>query len=306
MRAQSPKRSADRLIAALAVEQEGLLRRDDLLRLGLGSKAIAYRVRSGRLFLRLPGVYTLGPGPLPRRSTWLAAVWWCGDQTVLSHVSAGAFHGHGPELDLSVVHVTTTRDIRSRLGVVVHRTRHLHRYDWAQHGLLPVTNRSRTLLDEAAMMPFAAFRSRADNLRELPVDQLGAALLRAPGRQGASSVRRLLAGEERHTKSVLERRYLRFCRDAELPRPDTLNTQVVGHKADCLYTAARLVIELDGRRHHERRAQMQEDRRRDADYQLAGFRILRLTWWDLEPELRARTAATVRAFLRLGPTLRPR
>ena len=99
---------------------------------------------------------------------------------------------------------------------------------------------------------------------------------------------------------MLERRYLRFCRAADLPRPEELSVWTAGHKADCLYAAARLVIELDGRTHHERRAQTQEDRRRDADYQLAGFRILRLTWWDLEPETSRRTAATIRAFLRLG------
>jgi len=296
MRADLPK-GCNEAVAALAVQQEGLLRRADLLRLGLGPRAIAYRAKTHRLFALLPGVYTLGPGPLPRRTAWLAAVWWCGPGAVLSHFSAGCFLGHGDEPEPAVVHVTTTREVRSRAGVEVHRTLHLDRLDWSQHGLLAVTNRSRTLLDEASLLPFPAFRARADRLRELPEAELRAALERAPGRQGSTAVRRLLAGGEARTKSFLERRYLRFCRRLGVPQPPELNAWVAGHKADCVYRAERLVIELDGRAYHERRSQMHADRRRDADYQIAHFRILRLTWWDLEPDLAARTAATIHAFL---------
>ncbi len=293
-------------IAALAVRQTGLLRRADLLRLGMGAKAIDYRVRSGRLVAHHPGVYSLGPGPFPRPTAWLAAVWWCAGprdddpravDTVLSHLAAGAFFGHGAEPDHGVVHVTTTRGVHSRPGIVVHRTRHLDRRDWSQHGLLPVTNRSRTLIDEASILPFAALRARADRLKELPVEAIAAALARAPTRPGSAAARRLLEGERRRTKSELERRYLRFCTRAGVPRPPELNVWVAGHEADCLYARSRLVIELDGRAYHERRAQMEADRRRDADYQLAGWRILRLTWWSFEPEHAARTAATVGAFL---------
>jgi len=39
------------------------------------------------------------------------------------------------------------------------------------------------------------------------------------------------------------------------------------------------------------------DRHRDTDYQLAGFRILRLVWDDLHPDEVARTAGRVRAML---------
>lgn len=300
-------RPDDAAIAELAARQEGLVRRADLLRLGMGSKAIAYRARSRRLFVHHPGVYSLGPGPFPRATPWLAAVWWCAGtddedgpgavDTVLSHFAAGARLGHGAEPDLGVVHVTTTRAMLSRPGVVVHRTRHLDRLDWAQHGLLPVTNRSRTLIDEASLLTFAEFRARADRLRELPVEALTAALERAPRRPGAAAARRLLEGERRRTRSELERRYLRFCSRFGLPRPPELNAWIAGHNVDCLYRRNRLAIELDGRTHHERRAQMEADRRRDADYQLAGLRILRLTWWSFEPEYAARSADTIRAFL---------
>lgn len=302
MRPQSPKPTLDRAIADRAGRQEGVLRRSDLLALGLGPQAIPYRARSGRLIVVHPGVCTLGPGPFPRRTAWLAAVWWClrepGD-TALSHVSAGAFHGHGPEPAPSVVHVTTTRDLVAPPGIVLHRTRHLDRLDWSRHGLLPVTNRSRTLVDEASMLPFPEFRHRADQPRELPLEALAATIARAPNRPGSAAAGRLLRGEQRHTKSELERRHVTLAGRFGLPQGER-NVSVAGCRVDVLHRAQRLCLELDGRAHHERRAQMDADRARDAAYQLAKHRILRLTWWSFEPEEAPRTAATIRAFLDLG------
>jgi very-short-patch-repair endonuclease len=59
-------------------------------------------------------------------------------------------------------------------------------------------------------------------------------------------------------------------------------------------------VELDGRAHHERRAQMRADRRGDADLQLAGLRVLRLVWEQLDPEEAPATARLVRGFLALS------
>jgi len=64
MGAESRNRCSDAVIAALAAGQEGLLRRGDLLRLGLGTKAIDHRVRTSRLH-RQPAGRGLPP-------TWLA------------------------------------------------------------------------------------------------------------------------------------------------------------------------------------------------------------------------------------------
>ena len=302
-------RSAEAAIAELARRQEGLLRRSDLRGLGLGEQAIAYRVRtSRRLFVLLPGVYALSPGPFPRPTLWLAALYWCeaGHQragvgpaagSALSHVSAGACLGHGPEPDLRTIHVTTTGSVRSRRGVRVHRVSELDPRDLCGRDLLRVTSPARTIIDEAGMLGFSALRARADRLKHLPLHELERLLARDPGRPGAVAARRLLVGEQRHTKSAFERRFVAFCREHQLPLPPEQNTWVAGHKADCVYRTAWLVVELDGRAHHERRSQFTADRRRDTDYQLAHFRILRLTWWDLEPEWAQRTATTLRAFL---------
>lgn len=293
----------------LARRQQGLLRRRDLRGLGLGGEAIAYRAGiSHRLFELLPGVYALSSGPFARTTLWLAAQWWCeaGDEragvgpratVALSHVSAGACLGHGPEPDLGTIHLTTTGRVRSRRGVSVHRVAKLEARDVRRQGLLRVTSPARTIVDEAGMLGFPDLRARADRLKHLPLGDLERLLARDPGRRGATAARRLLVAEQRHTKSEFERRFVAFCRAHRIPPPPEQNAWVAGHKADCLYRAAWLVIELDGRAHHERRSAFRVDRQRDTDYQLAHFRILRLTWWDLEPEWAPRTADTLRAFL---------
>lgn len=300
--------SREAAIAQLARRQQGLLRRSDLLELDLGEQAISYRSgTSRRLFELLPGIYAMSSGPFPRPTLWLAALWWCeagsergggrSSESVLSHLSAGACLGHGPEPDRGKIYLTTTGSVRSRRGVTVHRVETLDPRDVRRRGLLRVTSPARILVDEAGMLTFPALRTRADRIKELPLRELTNVLERDPGRRGAVAARRLLAAEQRHTKSEFERRFLAFCRAHLIPLPPEQNQWVAGHKADCIYRRAWLVIELDGRAHHERRAQFTADRQRDTDYQLAHFRIVRLTWWDLEPEWAERTAEILRAFL---------
>jgi very-short-patch-repair endonuclease len=110
----------------------------------------------------------------------------------------------------------------------------------------------------------------------------------------------LIDADDAHTKSEFERRFLRFLAAHDLPRPDALNIRVAGHRADCVFREQRLVVELDGRAFHRRRAQMRADRQRDTDYQLAGHRVLRLVWDDLHPGDAPRTADRVRRMLAAG------
>jgi very-short-patch-repair endonuclease len=215
---------------------------------------------------------------------------------VLSHGTAAAVHGMAPETGRDV-HVSTLRPVRSRPGIVVHRTRHLGPADVVTLGLLPVTRQPRTLVDLADLFPYAELREVADGLRRLDLAALAAAQRRAPNRRGAARVARLVASDQRRTRSEFERRYLRFCTAHGVPRPEVTNAKVGHHEVDALYAGARLAVELDGRAHHERRAQMRDDRRRDADLQLAGFRVLRLVWEQLDRDEAAATAGLVRALL---------
>ena len=267
-----------------------------LLALGVSEGRVESWVRRGRLFRRHKGVYAVGRPALDRHGEWLAAVWACGAGAVLSHITAAELHGMAVET-AGVVHVSTTRDIASRPGLVVHRTRHLDPEDVVTLGLLPVTRQPRTLVDLADVLPYTELRGIADGLRRLDLAALRAAQDRAPNRRGAARVARLLDSERRRTRSELERRYLRFCSAHGLPRPEATNVRVAGHEVDALHAGARLAVELDGRAHHERRAQMRADRRRDAELRLAGLRVVRLVWEQLDASDAAATRRLLAALL---------
>lgn len=284
-------------VLALANAHFGIIRHTDLLRAGLSQGQIKRRLASGRLTRLHERVYAVGHVALRDEGRWLAALWACGANSALSHTSASASFGWSVEASGDPVHVTTTRSVHSRPGIVVHRVRRLERVDRFHGPLLVVTTIPRTLVDLADVLDWSAFRAIADGQRQLRLDSIRAAQRRAPNRTGAPSVRRLLDADDAHTKSEFERRYLRFCTAHGIPRPDALNEALAGYTADCVYRGRRLVVELDGRAFHRRRAQMRADRMRDAAYQLVGFRILRLVWDDLHPGEVQQTAVRVRAML---------
>ncbi len=277
--------------------QFGLLRHADLLALGFTRNEIRTRRTACRLNRVHAGVYAFGHTVLRDEGRWLAALWACGPHVVLSHSSAAAFHGWGLPDAAPTVHLSTLRTVRSRDDLVVHRVARLDRIDFHDDGRFPVTTVPRTLVDLADVLPWPAYRALADGLPKLHIDAIRAAQQRAPKRVGRGSVLRLIEADDAHTKSEFERRFLRFVRAHGVRDPDHLNHDVAGCTADAVYAGARLVVELDGRAYHERRAQMRADRRRDTEYQLAGYRILRLVWDDLHPGEAAATATRLRRFV---------
>jgi very-short-patch-repair endonuclease len=289
------RNSVDKVLLEKANRQFGVLKLADLEEAGLTRSQISRRVKAGRLTRLHPQVYCLGHTALTDKGRWLAALWACGEGAVLSHATAVAFHGYGSaEGD---IHVTARGAARDYDGVVVHRVRQLDSRDVFHDHPFAVTTIPRMLVDCADLMPYSGLREVADQLPYLRLDRIKHAQDRAPNRKGAPSITRLLDADSGHTKSEFERRYLRTCTTYGLAKPDDTNQRIAGHKADCVYRHARLVIELDGRAYHRRRREMRRDRRRDSDYQLAGYRILRLVWDDLHRDEAGQTADRIRRFL---------
>jgi very-short-patch-repair endonuclease len=98
------------------------------------------------------------------------------------------------------------------------------------------------------------------------------------GRKGMGVLRSVLARFRPvpETRSELERRFLRLCREAGLP-PPAVNVPVAGIEVDFLWRQARVVVEVDGYAFHRDRAAFERDRRRDAALQRIGHRVIRLT-----------------------------
>ncbi len=283
-----------RQVLAVANQQYGVIAHPQLRRLGLTQGAIKARLSDGRLTRVFHRVYAVGHSVLVRRGWWLAALWACGRATSLSHLTAASYSGWGTEADLDV-HVSTTRNVTSRPGdgarpgIVVHRVRQLDRVDVWTPGPFVVTHTPRTIVDCADVLAYPELRRHVDQCRSFRPDAVRAAQARAPGRPGRGLVARLLEADEAHTRSELERRFLRFLRAPGLPRPEGLNERVAGMLADAVYPG--LVVELDGRAWHARRDQARTDHLRDERYQAAGYRIIRLLWDDFHPDEAAATAA---------------
>jgi very-short-patch-repair endonuclease len=263
----------DGTIVALARRQHGIVTTAQLLNAGVGRRSIARRVARGWLVPLHRGVYQVGPIAAPRGRE-MAAVLAVGNTAALSHQSAAAVWRilpphHGD------VHVTVTRDVRSRPGIRVHRTLSLNA---AVRDGLRLTDPARTLKDLKPVL------SSHDHDRALEQAQI-IGLIRNDG-----------APEPEFTRSEGERRLKALCKAAELPIP-RINARVAGWEVDAYWAAHNLVVEVDGWNFHNTRQAFERDRRKDAAVQTAGHRVVRITWRRLRYEPYA-VAAQLAVLLR--------
>jgi very-short-patch-repair endonuclease len=169
---------------------------------------------------------------------------------------------------------------------------------------LRVTTVARTLLDLAAVVPerdLARALDRAERLRLFDLQAVNHLLARARGRGGAAALRRAVAGwQPRHTRSELEDRFQELLQATTLTIPGynvLLDGETSTHEVDAFWPSRRLVVQLDGFAYHRTRRDRERDATTDADLELAGYRVLRLTWDDVV----AHPTRTTRRLSRLLP-----
>jgi hypothetical protein len=148
-----------------------------------------------------------------------------------------------------------------------------------------------------------ALRRRGRNFRRRPgsgnprggispsirVKSLEHLLGRHPGRRGATTVRtclrRLGGGPQGRVRSRLESRFAALLARGDLPKPQLnaiLDLDGFKIEADCLWSAQRVIVELDGGKAHGTRVAFETDRERDRRLQAAGWRVIRVTWRQLD------------------------
>lgn len=275
-------RARNRAIARIAGSHAGAITHAELVAAGLGPDAIGHRVKNGLLHRRHHGVYIVGHLALAPRAEEAAALLACGPGAALSHRSAVAFWGLA-EPDREIIDVTLPgRRYRPKTGIRLHRVRELHRLDVRSVENLLVTAPARTLLDFAAtatpdeleLAVAAGFRRRV-----LSAGSLTAAIDRAPLRRGSAALRALTSDQAGRvfTRSEAERLLLSLVRQAGLPEP-LVNARVCGFEVDFYWSAARLVVEVDGRAYHGNQKAFEQDRLRDQVLVAAGLRVIRVTW----------------------------
>lgn len=299
--------SRDRDIARIAERQCGLILLEQLRSLGISKDAASKRVGVGRLYRVYEGVFVVGYPHLSTNGRRLAAVLACGPEAVLSHRSAAALWGLREDSGASIDVTAPNRRGRIPKGISAHRDGSLAPADRTKLHGVPCTSVARTLLDLAGVAPIWELRkviSEAEVLRVLDHGAVRSLIKRSRGRRGVARLRMLMDEihpETKRTRSEMERLFLDMCERAGLPRPEVnVKLEVGGRRLmpDFLWRDSGLIVESDSRRYHDTDSAFQGDRRREQRLQLAGWRVSRCTWEQIEREPRA-LANTIRGLLAL-------
>jgi very-short-patch-repair endonuclease len=195
---------------------------------------------------------------------------------VLSHRSAAALWGLRPSDGR--IEVTSPRTRRARPGLLVHRAVLPPDETTTHHGI-PTTTPARTLIDLAGVLDRHQLQRAINEAELLRLDGPRELLPRYRTKKGTAALRS--AAPPTHTRSDLEARFTTFLNDRRFPRRQT-NTLIEGIEVDFAWPTHRLTVELDSYEYHRTRAAFERDRQRDRRLIAAGWRVVRITWRDLD------------------------
>jgi hypothetical protein len=274
-------------LAEMGSRSHGVVTRVQLLAAGITSDEIRHRLSLGALLRVHRGVYRVGHRARSVEATFLAAVWACGDDAVLSGRAAAhlwrLIKGSAPPPEV------TAPKLRRVKGVTVKRGRSV---EATTHRGIPITTLPRTLVDLAAILSLDALARachEAGVLYGTTPRHVEAVLAERSRTKGAAKLRDVLSGDVHVTLSELERVFLKRLRDAGLPLPRT-NKRAHGRRVDCRWPDHRLTVELDSYRYHSSRHAWEQDRRREREAHARGDQHRRYTYGDVFEDPRAMLA----------------
>ncbi|TCI97776.1 type IV toxin-antitoxin system AbiEi family antitoxin domain-containing protein [Aeromicrobium sp. IC_218] len=304
-------------LLALAARQGGYVLRRQALALGWLDSSLRAGIRHGLLVRPRHGTYV--PAQVWRSASATgrllivsrATLHRLGEGFVLSHSSAAAVHGldlHG--VDLGRVHVTSRgrRSGRIEAGVVQHAGP-LDDGEVVLVGGVPVVPVSRAVVETACLAGVEGamvVASSALHHGSTTDDDLAARARRHGQLRGIRGARLGLSLSDAGCHSAGEARSLFLCWEQGLPRPVC---QVPIHDADGLagivdagWLEWRHVGEFDGLVKYGRQnpwssdpvAMLVAEKAREDRIRETGLGMTRWTWHDLDPDVRARTAARIR------------
>jgi very-short-patch-repair endonuclease len=279
-------RTVEEVLGRLAFSAHGLVKRRQLLDAEITAKQIRSRIDKRMLLVEYPGVYRVGHRAPSLEATYLAAVWACGDDALLSGRAAGYLLEllRGAPSPPEVI-APTERRVG---GVITHRFRVLHPTEAMKWRKVPVTSFGRTLVDLAAVLTvneLARACHEAGVKHRVTPAQVEAVLSRRLNAPGAGKLREILRGDARVRLSELESAFLSLLREDDLPLPKT-NRPAGGRRVDCRWPEHRVTVELDSYRYHNSRRSWEADRRREREAYARGDQFRRYTWGDVFEEPR--------------------
>jgi len=292
--------TGDPAIASIAARQHGVVARRQLLAAGLSNAAVDHRLARKRLHAVHRGVYLVGHPVPPPLAKEMAATLACGEGAAVSHDSAAAIWGFRPSVD-GPIHITLPSHVcRTRPGICLHRARYLEPEDVRHREGLPLTAPARTLIDIAAVLSAHELQrayEEAQIQRLVRASELRSALRRIGRRPGFAALRALLQSDLKPalTRSKAERRLLELLRAADIA-PSAVNERIGRHEVDFLWRDQRLIVEVDGFAYHANRGAFERDRLRDAELQANDYRVMRVTWHQIDQRPEAVIARVAQAL----------
>jgi len=281
-------------LATLASSQHGVISRDQLLA-HLSPRQLQRRRETGVLLPFLPLTFLVRGAPPTRQARFHAATLSVPD-SVLGMTTAAELHNvridPSPEL-----HLIVAGGCRRQLpGVRLRQRDDLARRHRATVDGLAVTTLPRTIIDLACdlrRIELARLLDRLLDARRIDIRVLASEFdaLARRGRNGTTTMRHLL--EPRLAplvieRSELERRAAHFLRRHGLPDPvwefvpPWAGPSVT--RVDLAWPDRRVIVELDGRRWHNRTDRFESDRLRDQHAAAHGWVVIRITWRQLHED----------------------
>ncbi|MEX0973675.1 MAG: type IV toxin-antitoxin system AbiEi family antitoxin domain-containing protein [Solirubrobacterales bacterium] len=289
----------------LAERQHGVVSRQQLRALGMTDTSIAHALSVGRLHPVFHGIFALGRPRLGSRGLMLAATLACGPGTVVSHRSAARLLGLWDSESKWIDVIAPVQSGRKIDGIHRSFVRHPREDEQIERDGIPCTTPSRTIVDIAGRVGAGSLRrtvERAAQRGMLDPPAIDAILARGR-RRGSRNLRAILVDwrqtHSRHLRSDLEALLLPLIVARGLPAPLTNFELYVGGEVvevDLFWPKQSLVVEADSRAFHGHQVAFERDRDRDRDLTLAGYRVLRVTWRQLEAEPARTVAAIARAL----------
>ena len=276
----------------IASRQYGLISRLQALGCGLSVDAIKRRLRTERWVRVLPRVYAIAGSPDSWRRRLLAACLWAGEPAVVSHRGAARLWGL-EGFETPIVELSTSKTLRSRQGIIVHKVAPFGGADVTVVERIPVTTPLRTVFDlcsvvderraEYALEDVLRRRMTSIQRCHLLLDRVG-----GKGVSGVATFRKLMAVRGpgyRPMASVLEIDMSHIFARCKLPKPVRQHpvARPSGATAyiDFAFPELKLGIEVDGYETHSRRDRWQYDMHRENDLKYLGWTILHFSWDDV-------------------------
>jgi hypothetical protein len=262
-------------IAALAGRFHGLLRRRELLAMGISRHRIDGWVKTGVLEVVAHGVYRVAGTPETRRQRLLTAVWRVGDDALAADESALGLwqvEGFGLSGRLAVA-VRPGRQVRNPPCRIVHTD--VDPRDRRDRFGIPSMSPARGVFGVADRVPEKKVRVAIDDVvrrRLHRIDQIQHRAQDLHDLPGAGVVERMITAGTFEMESEGERVMAGLFRPGD-PQPVWQVWVLPGIRVDAAFLAARVVLEYDSRAWHLTPTQQDRD----------GTRYLALRAAEIEP-----------------------